>query len=103
MAGALIARPFAFVGNDACARDVPDCFALRFSRESLGLTTPSDANLSQMGDAPAPELRFRPDMGGERLMLDRDEDSAMVIGAIAPHWLLSAINGTAALLLMFAI
>ncbi len=36
-------------------------------------------------------------------MLDRDEDSATVIGATAPHWLLSAINGTAALLLMLVI
>lgn len=36
-------------------------------------------------------------------MLDRDEDWAAVIGVTAPHWLLSAINGTAALLLMFAI
>jgi len=33
-------------------------------------------------------------------MLDQDEASATVIGATVSHWLLSAINGTAALILM---
>lgn len=39
----------------------------------------------------------------EGLMLDQDGASATVIGVTVPHWLLSAINGTAALVLMFVI
>ena len=33
-------------------------------------------------------------------MLDQGEDSAMLIGVTVPHWLLPAINGAAALILM---
>ncbi len=36
-------------------------------------------------------------------MLDQDENSAAVIGITVPHWLLSAINGTAALILVLMI
>lgn len=32
-------------------------------------------------------------------MLDQDDDSATVIDLTVPHWLLSAINGAAALIL----
>lgn len=49
-----------------------------------------------------PELRSLAELG-EGSMLDQDEDSATVIGFAVPHWLLSAINGTAALILMFVI
>lgn len=33
----------------------------------------------------------------------RDEDPAMATGMAVPHWLLSAINGVAALILLLAI
>jgi hypothetical protein len=36
-------------------------------------------------------------------MPDQDEDSAAVTGVTVPHWLLSAINGAAALILMLVI
>lgn len=36
-------------------------------------------------------------------MLDRDEDAATVTGITVPHWLLSAINGVAALILLLVI
>ena len=39
----------------------------------------------------------------EELMRDQDEDSAAVIGVTVPHWLLSAINGMAVLLLVLMI
>lgn len=32
-------------------------------------------------------------------MLDRGEDTAVATGIAVPHWLLSAINGAAALIL----
>ena len=60
------------------------------------------SHLSQMGDAPRPELRSRPVLG-EGFMLDQHEDFARVIGVTVPHWLLSAINGAAALILVFLI
>lgn len=40
---------------------------------------------------------------GEGFMLDQDEDAATVIGVTVPHWLLPAINGAAALILIFVI
>lgn len=36
-------------------------------------------------------------------MLDQDEHSATVISTTVPHWLLSAINGAAVLILLLAI
>nr|WP_280939987.1 hypothetical protein [Methylobacterium sp. ZNC0032] len=39
----------------------------------------------------------------EGLMFDQDEDPATIIGVTVPHWLLSAINGAAGLILMLVI
>ena len=39
----------------------------------------------------------------EDRMLDQGEDIATAIGITVPHWLLSAINGAAALILMLVI
>lgn len=36
-------------------------------------------------------------------MLDQDDHHATVIGVTVPHWLLSAINGAAALILILVI
>lgn len=36
-------------------------------------------------------------------MFDQSEDIARAIGITVPHWLLSAINGAAALVLMLVI
>lgn len=36
-------------------------------------------------------------------MFDQGEDVARAIGITVPHWLLSAINGAAALVLLFVI
>ncbi len=36
-------------------------------------------------------------------MLDRDEDAATATGIAVPHWLLSAINGVAALIFLLVI
>ncbi len=36
-------------------------------------------------------------------MLDRDEDAAVLTGIAVPHWLLSVINGVAALILLLVI
>lgn len=53
-----------------------------------------------MRQRPTCALVLRP---SEELILDQDKDSATVIGITVPHWLLSAINGTAVLILMLVI
>lgn len=72
-----------------------------------GCTARTDVT-SRQGTSPKWGMRQRPTCAlvlrpSEGLMLDQDEDSATAIGATVPHWLLSAINGTAALILMLVI